>query len=330
MASMNLPIFTAYVHDLSPFLWHIKGDFGVRWYGFMYVLGFIGAFLLVRWFVRLKCCELKEERVADFITAVALFGVMLGGRLGYMIFYNWTEFSENPKIFFYFLHGGMASHGAIFGIILVVFLFARWQKISWLGLGDNLVIAGPLGFFFGRLGNFINGELYGRKTEHVWAMKFPAEIRGMSFSDVRAFIESAKEFAPNLYAKAGEMSHSALCDSIIDLARKNEAFEKMLADSLLNPRHPSQIYQSLCEGLIVFLILLAVRLKWKNAWHGLISGLFFILYAIARIAVENLREPDSSLILGITKGQFYSYIMIAIGVSFIAWAIIRKRQNETL
>lgn len=325
-----------YVHDLSPFLLKIKGDFGVRWYGFMYVLGFVGAYLLLRWFCRLKCCELKEEKVADFITFVAIFGVMLGGRLGFMLMYNWDSFIRNPLSFFDFLGGGMASHGAILGITLVVFFFARWQKISWLGLGDNIVITGPLGVFFGRLGNFINGELYGRETNHGWAMKFPNELHTLPTTALLDVVEKGKAMAPALGAAVNSMlatypspPRHQIADLMIATGRNNEAFQALMAETLLNPRHPSQIYQALCEGLLVFLVLLAVRLKWKNAYHGMISGLFFILYAIARIAVENVREPDSKLIGDtMTKGQFYSLFMVLIGIAFIAIAMVTKRQNQ--
>ncbi|MDF1756208.1 MAG: prolipoprotein diacylglyceryl transferase [Verrucomicrobiales bacterium] len=324
-----------YIHDLSPFLIRIKGDLGIRWYGLMYVFGFIAAFLLLRWFVRLKCCELKEEKVADFITIIAIFGVMIGGRLGYMLIYSPKEFFGDPLMFFRFLDGGMASHGAIYGITLVVFIYSRWQKLSWLGLGDNLVITGPLGVFFGRIGNFINGELYGRETDHSWAMKFPNELHSIQPARLLEVVEKAKPIAPelsvnvnNLIASTQSFPHWNVSEMMIATARKNEEFQIMMADALLKLRHPSQIYQALCEGLLVFLILLAVRLKWKNAYHGFISGLFFITYAIARIAVENVRQPDSQFIMGVTKGQFYSGIMIITGIILIVYSLITKRQNQ--
>ncbi len=325
-----------YIHDLSPFLLQIKGNFGVRWYGFMYVLGFLGAYFLLRWFSRIGCCELREEKVGDFVTIIALVGIMFSGRLGFMLMYNFDVFVRNPLSFFDFLGGGMASHGAILGTTLVVFLYARWQKVSWIGLGDNLVITGALGVFFGRIGNFINGELYGRgPTEHPWAMKFPAEIRDRTLDELVGFAERAATIVPGFAEQAqriAETSRSAydVADLFIATARKNEAFETFLGQELLIPRHPSQIYQSLCEGLLVFVILIAIRLKWRNAYHGILSGTFFILYAIARIAIENLREPDSSLILGITKGQFYSIFMILIGAGFLTYAFTVKRQSQAM
>ncbi|MDF1814582.1 MAG: prolipoprotein diacylglyceryl transferase [Verrucomicrobiales bacterium] len=320
-----------YIHDLSPFLLRIKGDFGIRWYGMMYVIGFICAYFLIRWFVRLKCCELKEDKVADFITAVAILGVMVGGRLGYMLIYNWDSFSDNPLSFFQFMNGGMASHGAIFGITVVVYFFARWQKISWLGLGDHIVITGPLGVFFGRIGNFINGELYGRVTDHKWGMKFPTELNEIHSNRLLAVVDQAKGIAPdlnaavkNLMAVSDGAPRYQIAEMMIETARHNAEFQAMIAETLLQTRHPSQIYQALCEGLMV----LAVRLKWKNAYHGFISGLFFITYGIARILVENVRQPDSSYIMNMTKGQFYSVLMLFVGAGFIVWSLVTKRQNQ--
>lgn len=334
-----------FVHDLSPFLVPpFIGKLGIRWYGFMYVLGFIGAYLLLRWFIKVKACELHEEKAADFVTIIALFGIMLGGRLGYMLIYNRDEFLANPLLFFNFLGGGMASHGAIFMSILVVFVYARWQKLSWLNLGDNLVIGGSLGLFFGRLGNFINGELYGRIAQSGWTMKFPNELRDpniVSINKLNQLAEKAKDVAPelsvnvrNLIEQSNYFPRHAIVDMMIETARKNKAFEGMMAE-LLNPRHPSQLYQAFFEGLLVFLILLLIRLKWKNAYHGFISGCFFICYAIARILVENLREPDSKLFfvntaLQMTKGQFYSFLMILVGFGLLTWSLTAKRQNKII
>ncbi len=324
---MTDQLLATYIHDLGPFLWQIKGNFGIRWYGFMYVVGFLAAYLLLRWFVKLRACELRDSQVGDFITLVALLGVMLGGRLGYMLLYRWDELLRDPISIFKVLNGGMASHGAILGITAVVFFYARWKKISWLGLGDNIVITGPLGVFFGRWGNFINGELYGRKTDHAWGMKFPSEIHDLPYSQVHLFLERAEAIVPGILAQAQQLSQWGACELVIATSRTNPEFKQLLGDTLLNTRHPSQIYQSLCEGLLVFLILLAIRVKWRNAYHGVISGVFFIIYAIARIAVENLREPDSALVMGITKGQFYSLFFFAIGIAILSWALYRKRQN---
>ncbi len=120
--------------------------------------------------------------------------------------------------------------------------------------------------------------------------------------------------------------HATSVEHLVEMARTSPEIQQYLA-GVLQPRHPSQLYEALVEGLLLFLILLAVRLRWKNLYHGLLTGLFFILYALGRIAVETLREPDAALIAGITRGQFYSLFMILIGAAFIGWALKVKRRN---
>ncbi|MEM7697611.1 MAG: prolipoprotein diacylglyceryl transferase [Verrucomicrobiota bacterium] len=338
-----------YIHHLSPFAIRFSESFGLRWYGLAYVAAFVVAFFLLRWFVRLGACELREDKVADFITLCAFVGVMLGGRLGFMLLYNFDEFRSNPLSFFNFLGGGMASHGGIAGLILVTLFYSRWKKISWTGLGDNLVTVAPIGLFFGRLANFVNGELYGRETSHRLAMKFPEELResvtrdgiwsGWRYPEAMLveLAEKAKDIAPGLServsdaaavaASKGLSAHQAIVTELIETSRDNPAFRERLGE-ILTLRHPSQLYQALCEGLLLFVVLLVIRLRWKNLYHGVLTGIFFIGYAVARIGIENLREPDAERILGLTRGQFYSTFMIGIGAAFLVWGIVRKRTNR--
>ncbi len=338
-----------YIHHLDPFAIQFTENFGLRWYGLAYVSGFFAAFLLIKWFVKLKASELKDSEVADFVTIISLFGIMLGGRLGYMLFYNFDELVSNPASFFDVLGGGMSSHGGILGTVLVAFIYARYKKKSWAGLGDNLVIVCSLGVFFGRIANFVNGELYGRKTDSSLAMKFPSEIiegsrnaQGMFSWDfpTEQLVEVAtkgNDVAPglldqvnNTVAKAtasGFDPHFAVSQVILKASEQNENFRLVLGE-ILTPRHPSQLYEAIIEGLLLFLILLAIRLKWKDLYHGVITGIFFILYAIGRIAVENYREPDADLIAGMTRGQFYSTFMIVIGIGFLVFGFRRKRRNQ--
>jgi phosphatidylglycerol:prolipoprotein diacylglycerol transferase len=345
---MNFPL-AAWVHHLDPFAIQFTETFGLRWYGLAYIAGFAAAFFLIRWFVRLGASELKEEQVADHITICALLGTMLGGRLGYMLLYNWDGFTANPLSFFDFLGGGMSSHGGIYGITIAAGIYASYTKKSWLGLGDNLVVVAPLGVFFGRLANFVNGELFGRKTDAAIAMKFPAELhewegaadgRGQwmfSIDQMRELAGRASEVAPELLRQVndaittamanGTGQHFAAAERIIEASRENEAFREMLGETL-NPRHPSQLYEAAAEGLIPFFVLLAIRLRWKNAWHGVITGIFFVYYAVARIIVENYREPDAAYIMGMTRGQFYSIFIILTGVAFLIYAVKTKRGNE--
>ncbi|MDF1656150.1 MAG: prolipoprotein diacylglyceryl transferase [Verrucomicrobiales bacterium] len=338
-----------YVHHLDPFVIQFTETFGIRWYGLAYVAGFFCAFLLIRWFVKLGASELKEELVGDFVTVVALLGTMLGGRLGYMLLYNFGELAANPLSFFDFLGGGMSSHGGIAGMCIVAWCYSRYQKISWLGLGDNLVVVAPLGVFFGRLANFVNGELYGRTTSHSWAMKFPDELnelvdapgggRDWAFPTamLRDLAEKGQGAIPGLVEKfdhavsaataSGYNAHFAAVELITEVSRENETFRALLGE-ILTPRHPSQLYEAVVEGLLPFVILLAIRLKWKNLFHGMLTGIFFIVYAVGRIIVENFREPDAESIMGLTRGQFYSTFMIGIGIAFLAFALWKKQRTR--
>jgi len=257
---------------------------------------------------------MKEDQVADFITFCALFGVMLGGRLGYMLFYDFDHFIHAPWIFFYFLKGGMASHGGILGLVIFTWFYAWRHKISWLGVGDNLVVVAPIGLFLVRLANFINGELYGRVTSVAWAMKFPGEIYDMAPIRLQ-----------ELLAKTG-MPYP---EAVIVANREGDVAVQAVLREFLEPRHPSQFYEAGLEGLVLFVMLLFVRLRWKNLYHGVLTGLFFIFYAIFRISAENFREPDAALIFDLPRGQFYSLFMILIGLLFIGFAYKNKRLNRT-
>lgn len=314
-----------YLHRLNPVLLRLTDSIQLRWYGIAYVMGFVaGWWLLVRW-ARKGVGELKESEVADFITYAALFGVLLGGRLGYMLLYAGDEFFAHPLSFFRITNGGMASHGGIAGLFFFTLYFAFKHKRSWTGLGDNLVCAAPLGLFFGRLANFINGELYGRATTVSWAMKFPEEA-------TRWRLDSPN---PDLASKADALRELALAngansetwpEQVMSLSRSSDAFAEGLRP-LLTARHPSQLYAATLEGLLLFLILFIVREKYPRAPHGLLTGLFFICYAAFRIFGENYREPDR-YIGRFTEGQYYSLFMIAVGAAFLIYAWKQPRSAD--
>ncbi len=295
-----------YLHDLSPHLFRFTDNIAMHWYGLSYVLGFYLTYRVMFFLANRGLSEIKAGAVADFITMVALFGLVLGGRLGYLLLYNFDEFIHAPWIFFLLNQGGMASHGGIAGTTLFCLWYARKHKISWAGIGDSIVCGAPLGVFLGRLANFINGELFGRVTNVPWAVKFPTELLHEDFH--------RQGGQPGLIPEG--LQHSPDIIAYFERYRGGRAE----LEAVLHPRHPSQLYEALGEGLLLSAILLFVRLKFPRLPHGIITGLFFILYAIARIALEFVRQPDSgsSLILGLTKGQFLSTFMIVVGAAFIA------------
>ena len=310
-------------------------------------MGFFAAYVLLLWMAKRGLSEMKPSQVADFITYGAILGVMIGGRLGFMLFYNAGEFFANPLIFFKFLDGGMASHGGILGLVIFTWFYAKKTKLSWTGIGDNLCTVAPLGLLFGRLANYVNGELYGRKSDVSWAVKFPDELRHLYGDETREFSpEQLKTVAQKVSEVAPEAGNAAFetlvsnppntpgyyyhaTQPIIEASWGNEKVQKVLSE-FLNPRHPSQLYEAFSEGLLLFAILFIIRVTCKKLYHGVLTGLFFIIYAIARIVCENYREPDADLTLGLTRGQFLSSFMIAIGIAFLVWAFKTKRVNRAV
>ena len=298
-----------YLQDLDPIIFRIYDNVGPRWYGLAYVLAFISSFVLFRWLAKRGYVDLPVERVGDFITGAALFGVIIGGRLGYVFLYN-PEMLRAPLSILRVWEGGMSSHGGMLGLLLFTFYYANRHKISWLNLGDNLVVTAPIGLFFGRCANFINGELYGRITNIPWAMQFPKELLDHPAEAERA-IAACTQIDPSLTSP----------DAIIAAVNHQPQVASALR-SILTPRHPSQLYEAFFEGIILFVILWVVRTRTRQP-NGVLTGLFFICYAIFRILIEYFREPDATLIGSFTRGQFFSFFLIVIGVAFIVAAKLR-------
>jgi phosphatidylglycerol:prolipoprotein diacylglycerol transferase len=253
------PNFLAYwTHDLNPVVIQLWGPLAVRWYGLAYLLGFLGGYLILKRLSQRGEFAVPPADLSNFIVHIALYGVFLGGRLGYVLLYAWDLFVQDPLFALRVWEGGMASHGGMVGVISVV-LWTAWKKrVSFWNLTDHLALVAPIGLFFGRIANFINGELWGRPTGVPWAVIFP---------------------------QAGDLEPT--------------------------PRHPSQLYEALGEGALLFAALWLVR---RTAWGkrpGVLSAVFLLLYALARITSECFREPDSTVYFGwLTKGQLYSSFMI--------------------
>jgi phosphatidylglycerol:prolipoprotein diacylglycerol transferase len=302
-------VFGYYLHDLDPIIFRIYDNVGPRWYGLAYVLAFICGYVLLRLLARMGYADLPVTKVADFITGCALFGVIIGGRLGYVFFYK-PDMLRQPMSILRVWEGGMSSHGGMIGILLFTFYYARRHKISWMNLGDNLVVTAPLGLFFGRCANFINGELYGRTTNVPWAMQFPKELLDHPAEAARA-AAACIQIDPALITP----------ESIIAAVHRQPQVKEILR-SILTPRHPSQLYEAFFEGIVLFAILWFVRTRMRQP-NGVLTGMFFICYAIFRIVVETFREPDAALIAGFTRGQFFSFFLIAIGIAFIVAAKLR-------
>jgi phosphatidylglycerol---prolipoprotein diacylglyceryl transferase len=306
---MRTPMLAYYLHDLDPIIFRVYDNVGPRWYGLAYVLAFICGYVLLSLLAKRGYADLPASGVGDFITGCALFGVIIGGRLGYVFFYK-PEMLREPLSILRVWEGGMSSHGGMIGVLLFTLYYAHRHKLSWTNLGDNLVVTAPLGLFFGRCANFINGELYGRVANVSWAMQFPKELLDHPAEANRA-IAACAQIDPSLTTP----------EAIVGAVHRQSQVKEVLR-TILTPRHPSQLYEAFFEGVVLFAILWIVRTRTRQP-NGVLSGLFFICYAVFRIVLEYFREPDAALIAGFTRGQFFSFFLIAIGLAFIVAAKMR-------
>ncbi|MBM4016438.1 MAG: prolipoprotein diacylglyceryl transferase [Planctomycetes bacterium] len=279
-------------HDLSPDLVRIpfpkigaiQDGIPIRFYSLAYLLGLLAAWWLLRRLSRQRRIALDETGVADLIIPYALLGVMLGGRLGYVLFYDvdadgrWAWLRAPWKVV-QIWEGGMASHGGILGVLVAMAWFARRRGVRLAHLLDLCCLTAPIGLCLGRIANFINGELWGRATTVSWAVLFPRT----SLPDAE-FVQAHPEL------------HALLQQGLV-------------------PRHPSQLYEALGEGLLLFLLLFGCHRRLLPR-AGATSGLFLLVYGVARMVCELFREPDAQLgygWLGMTRGQWLSVGMVAAG-----------------
>ncbi len=343
------------VHDLSPFILKFPdtalwGDqFGFRWYGFSYMLGFICAYYIICWLAERQRAGLTREMVGDFVTYAAI-GTLVGGRLGYCLFYDQSLFfSFRSSIPFWGVlavnEGGMASHGGIIGIVVGCMLYARKTGLNYVYLLDVASIVGPIGVFFGRIANFINGELVGRVAapDFPLAVKFPSDIlnwptydfdRLATLSPVVEKIGTASSKWAELLSKykvdqvSRDQVFATLYRVIHEIQNGNSAVKDLIAP-VLDPKHPSQIYAALSEGVFTFCVLFFLARKSRRP--GFIAGSFVITYSIVRTLNEQFRAPDIQLgyqLWDLTRGQWLSIAMFMVGVVLIFfWS---RTQSQTV
>lgn len=249
--------------QIDPVLLEV-GPIKVHWYGMMYLFGFLGAWLLGSWRAR-KLSDWNRDDVSDMVLYGAI-GAVLGGRIGYILFYKLGWYLENPVAVLRIWEGGMSFHGGLLGVLFAVWLFARRSNKHFFEVTDFGAPLVPIGLFFGRIGNFINQELWGRTTDSTWGMVFPL---------------------------AGP-----------------------------EPRHASQLYEALMEGIVLFVVLWIYSSKPRRL--GSVSGMFLVLYSLFRFIVEFAREPDAHLgfiaLDWMTMGQLLSVPMLLAGIGIIWWS----------
>ena len=262
------------------------GPLAIRWYALSYIVGF----MLFLWLGRRGIAQgntlFTREMLDDFLTW-GILGVIIGGRLGYVLFYKFSTYIDHPLDIFKVWEGGMSFHGGFLGVLAAMWLFSRKYKISFLKTMDFVAPLVPLGLASGRIGNFINGELWGRVTDinAFWAMGFPQA----HYEDVEA-------------------------------AAHNPLWAEWLQQYAMLPRHPSQLYQFALEGICLFIVLWIFSKKTRP--DGQIASLFLAGYGFFRFLAEFARQPDDYLgllTLGLSMGQWLSVPMIVLGAIGFVW-----------
>jgi len=249
------------------------GPLQIRWYGLMYLIGFFSSYVLMPRQRRAEELGIRGGVLQDLIFYLAV-GLISGARLGYVLFYQYAnlwEYLHRPLEIIAVWHGGMSFHGGLIGSIIAGMIFARRRGISFWDLGDMVIVTAPVGLFFGRLGNFINGELYGRVTSVPWGMVFP--------------------------------------------------------DGGPSPRHPSQLYEALLEGVLLFIVLWALRNRPRRP--GSLLCLFMGGYGLMRFVVEFFREPDAhiGLLLGVmSMGQVLCTLMVLFAL--LLWVFLKQKKTR--
>ena len=322
--------FAAYLHDISPVAVPLWGSFAIRWYGLSYLLGFVVGCLILRHLARRGRAQLEANQAMDMVFWIAV-GVLVGGRLGYALFYQpdlFVSLSSSPPYWDLLAinKGGMASHGGLIGVIIASLWYARRNGFSFLHVIDLAVFAGAPGMFFGRIANFINGELFGRAcgADSPLAVKFPQEMHDWSQQQLSPLLE----LDPPASATT---SHASLVNWAIEQIHRGNDKVVEIVQPLLTPRHPSQLYQALIEGLLLFVVLAIAWVRPRKP--GVIFGLCCCYYSMARIVGEVFREPDSHIkghefgAWGITRGQLLSTVMLLAGVAVISICAKRNVQK---
>ena len=294
--------------DISPEIFRItlgEFSFALRWYALAYVVGFLAGWRVILSAVRRpdlwpgNIAPMTPPQVEMLVTAVVI-GTIVGGRMGYVLFYLPGGYLSDPLAILRIWEGGMSFHGGLIGVTVTSYIFSRREQVATLQMADVMAMAAGIGILCGRLANFINAELWGRATDLPWGVIFP----GLAAQD---------------------------CLGPVGLVEG--------ANGWLCARHPSQLYEALLEGLLITAILL--WLAWRRGWlkrPGALTGLFLLLYSMARFAVEFVRQPDAQFVsidnptgfavafspeLGLTMGQVLCLPMVAVGL----WLILRAKSG---
>ena len=280
-----------YLHQIDPIALSI-GPLQIHWYGIMYLLGFGAAWFLGR--SRTLAGRLPGVDLNGFsdLLFYAMLGVVIGGRVGYMLFYAFPELVAHPLSLFKVWEGGMSFHGGLLGVLVAVLWWSRKSRLPFFDVVDFVAPLVPLGLGFGRLGNFVGGELWGKFTEAGWGVIFPH----VPLSDI----------------PAGQPAMEQLMTS----AQIQQQYAAGLLDRYA--RHPSQLYEAVLEGVVMFAVLWSFSMKPRHRYA--VSGLFALLYGIFRFCIEFVRMPDNGVYVAfgwLTRGQILSLPLVAVGLCLL-------------
>lgn len=348
-----MSVLGAWLHTWDPFAVRVSGDFGVRWYGLAYIAGFLAGWMILNRLARRGRIAIAPERVPDAIFTLIL-GVLIGGRLGYILFYQpsllWSVSDRAPWWgALAITQGGMASHGGMLGVIGAAWWIAKREGAPFLHIADCVAFVAPVGLFFGRAANFVNGELLGRVAAPPgapgpwWSVKFPQELLTGAAPGEGHRPELTVEQQAALQDLLNRARPPGMLESITPKGQYFEQVEALLraiqrgapefvegVAPLLSSRHPSQLYQAAAEGVV-----LGAALVW--IWRvprrpGVVGAAFLGIYGALRIATEFVRLPDDNLqvqrILGLSRGQWLSVAMLA-ACAALLWRL-RKSQRPAM
>jgi len=292
------------VPSINPVMIDLPGPMAISWYGVMYLMGLLFAYLFVLYHIRKKRIELDNEQFTDILIRIFL-GVIIGGRLGFCLFVNPSYYLRNPLQILAVWEGGMYFFGGLILAMILPYSYIRKIQRNYFDAADLIIIPAPIALAFGRLGNFINGEFWGRPSTAPWAMVFDTVPRSKWFPTDEGWVQ----------------------DFLAEIGMRVP-----LSQELVNlPRHPVQLYELFFEGVLLFFVLLLFRDIGKPKPRGSILSLFMLTYGVLRFWIEFYREPTShsAIIAGdwFTLSMLFSVPMVLAGAGGLLLAYTHNKPN---
>jgi len=318
-------MFAYIIHNLHNEIFSLYGPLALRWYGLMYLVGFAVCYWLLSRWIKQKKIRLDRAFLSDFSVTLMIF-IVIGARLGYVLFYNFRSFVHNPLTLFAVWEGGMSFHGGVLFGFLFSWIYLTAKKKNFWDLADVFTLPLPLALFFGRIGNFINAELWGSVTSLPWGVIFPTVPlslwQPLSDPQVQAIIKTIHLPVDNT---------QPYVTTVTEALKVNFQLPYQVGEVLVNlPRHPSQLYEALGEGIILFLILYTLFRKGVKT-RGVYLWSFFLGYGTIRFLLEFIRQPDIHIgyLYGgwFTMGMLLSLPLIVVGMIGLAVSLVQRRTN---